>query len=123
MGACGCGDYAADFKLPGPDGIVYAIEVRTPCDYCSTPAGVVLHRFTATGAKEWGADKLPEFVFPKSGDRDYEDSSRGLAVVDPSLLWAALVRAGGDALEEALLEDDAEAALREAVAETRKAAP
>ncbi len=44
MGECGCGDFAAEWKLPGPNGVLYAIEVYPGCSYCDNPAGVVVYR-------------------------------------------------------------------------------
>lgn len=44
MGECGCGNFSAKWKLPGPNGVLYAIEVYPGCSYCDNPAGVVVYR-------------------------------------------------------------------------------
>lgn len=56
MGECGCGATVLDYKFPGPEGIAYGIEIYSGCHYCHTPAGVVLHRYTAED--DWAQDFL-----------------------------------------------------------------
>jgi hypothetical protein len=53
MGACGCGDTRVDVKLPGPDGITYGIQVYAGCDYCGTPAGIIVYRFCSEQDECW----------------------------------------------------------------------
>lgn len=67
MGACGCGDYPGGKKFPGPKGVVYTLVVYPGCSDCDTPAGVVIHRWNATGEdRDWHEHDEPlEF-------RDYE---------------------------------------------------
>ena len=67
MGACGCGDYQPMFRVPGPDGIMYALEVYAGCEYCSTGPGVMIHRHGETGRRDWDVDQLPELPFHDLG--------------------------------------------------------
>ena len=42
MGQCGCGDYNASMRFPGPPGITYAIQFYAGCGDCDTPAGIII---------------------------------------------------------------------------------
>jgi hypothetical protein len=53
MGACGCADTSPEIRLPGPEGVHYGIEIYPGCQYCYTPAGVVVYRFDDDEAEIW----------------------------------------------------------------------
>lgn len=60
MGACGCGEGNAAFKLKAPDGRWYVIELQPGCDYCSHGPGLcVLHPDMASYLGD-DLDFLPE---------------------------------------------------------------
>lgn len=61
MGACGCGDYAAFARFPGPDGITYAVEIYPSCPDCRTPIGVTIYRHDESDPHWWR--DLPEIEF------------------------------------------------------------
>ena len=45
MGQCGCSESYPEFKLKGPDGIYYTVEVAYPCPYCRNPASIIVHKW------------------------------------------------------------------------------
>lgn len=91
MCECGCGDYEGDFRLDGPDGIIYAIELKHPCRNCDAPGGIVIHRFSAELAREWGADQLPRFPFMTLRDgKEFDGTSGGIPVIDVQTMVHAL---------------------------------
>lgn len=47
MGTCGCGDYAGDYKFPGPEGVMYSVGVQPSCHYCQVPRTLVVYRHKA----------------------------------------------------------------------------
>jgi hypothetical protein len=63
MGSCGCGDYAGEFKLPGPDGSVYVIQRYAGCNYCMSPAGVIVYKMLLLDGDPWETSKLPDLPF------------------------------------------------------------
>jgi len=67
MGMCGCSDIPPDWKIPGPDGSVYAIHLYTPCNYCENPGGVVLSHLTRPDDIEMFAEDVPELKLETPG--------------------------------------------------------
>lgn len=63
MGECGCGNFYPEFKFPGPDGSVYALQVYRGCEGCQTPVGVIISRLTGEEIEEWDVEHLPELPF------------------------------------------------------------
>lgn len=64
MGQCGCGDFYPDFKLPGPDGALYAIQLYRGCHECQTPVGVIITRLKgAEEIEDWEAQHAPDLAF------------------------------------------------------------
>jgi hypothetical protein len=120
MCQCGCGDFAADYQLPGPDGVVYTLRMFRGCDNCRIPAGVVVGRFTAEEAPRWHADRLP--ALDLSGDCD----ERLLPVLDPEKLKKRMVqfaKANGTEYDpDGLVEDAVDHTFSEAVMETMNGA-
>lgn len=47
MGECGCGDYAGEYKFPGPEGVMYSVGIYPACPYCYLPRTVVVYRHKA----------------------------------------------------------------------------
>lgn len=60
MGQCGCGDYQGDFKFKGSDDFTYVLQVYASCDYCDTPAGVIIYRMSPEDCSMWDVDHLKE---------------------------------------------------------------
>lgn len=67
MGQCGCGDFYGDFKFKGPDGVVYVVDVYCPCDYCHTPAGVVIYAMDNEDQQLWDVENIPEIKIADVG--------------------------------------------------------
>jgi len=60
MGQCGCADFAGEFTLPAPDGGLYVFWRYASCEYCDTPAGVVVCLLrSGDDIETWGAGGLP----------------------------------------------------------------
>lgn len=108
MCECGCGDFNASWRLPGPKGTTYSIQVYPGCDFCDTPAGILIGKHSKEDAAAWGVPDLPEPTFPKLNDKDYDGAQFAIPVFHPQ----ELVRAMSKRLEPALLrsvdDDDAE---------------
>lgn len=47
MGECGCGDYAGEYKFPGPEGVMYSVGIYPECPYCQAPRSLVVYRHSA----------------------------------------------------------------------------
>jgi hypothetical protein len=91
MGQCGCSDTIPDFRLPGPDGVHYGIQIYSSCHYCVTPAGVDIYRFDDTGAEEW-LDGVPEAPFtPYNADAPIA-AQLSIPVLEPAELAKAIGR-------------------------------
>jgi len=89
MGSCGCGDYMADFRLPGPDGTTYTISLYRGCEYCSAPPGVVITRHDADEAETWGDEQLPALDWYEF-DRAGVNAEAGIPCVDMDALKQAI---------------------------------
>ena len=81
---CGCGAFQAEYQLPGPDGLIYALHVSKPCTDCSTPLGLMIYKFNPKEAGEWGVVQLP-VLEPNSG-------GIGVSFLDPACLTQAILR-------------------------------
>lgn len=94
MGACGCGDFRGDLRFPGPGGDVYVIDLYHGCDYCGTPAGIVLHRFTPDEAVRWGVDQAETL--------DVTQDGVGVPVMDPEIMRRLMVKEAASEMKEAI---------------------
>lgn len=84
MGQCGCGDFLPQFKIPGPGRSLYTLQVYMPCDYCQTPAGVIVSRLDGPEEIEsWDAQHLPDLPFNAVSNRHHE---KFLGVADPKAI-------------------------------------
>lgn len=83
MGQCGCGDFYPDFKLPGPDGILYAIQLYRGCHECHTPVGVIVSRLKGDEIETWDAQELPDLEFNEISESYHEAL---LPVVEPTVV-------------------------------------
>jgi len=102
MGTCGCGDYGASLRLPGPDGVVYAIAFYRGCNYCDAPPGVIVHRHSTKDAALWGVNSLPE---PDWHVFSADSAEAAFPAVDFKTLKALLT-------EQIKLEDECDESLR-----------
>lgn len=60
MGSCGCGDFQGEFTLPAPNGGLYVFWRYHPCDYCKTPAGIVVSLVKKEDIPLWEANEIPK---------------------------------------------------------------
>jgi hypothetical protein len=116
MGQCGCADTSIDVKFPAPDGGTYGLEVYSSCDYCSNPAGVVLHRFgrDSEDAKIW----LDSAESAEFHDLGYGYAQMTIPVLDPEKLAEVLSEDASeddDEIEADIRREDIARALPEAV--------
>jgi hypothetical protein len=121
MCECGCGNTEPDWRLPGPDGITYAIQVYPSCSDCGTPAGLIVYRFTAEEARSWGVNDCLELpIHPYMRGSVFGDCR--IPIVHPRLLKKKLVELMRNVPEEydpdGYLEDSFDEAFADAVAET-----
>jgi hypothetical protein len=98
MGECGCGDYNADLRFKGPDGITYVLQVYQSCSECCTPAGVLIYAFNDEQYKLWNCGELPEIEFDEGGT--------GIAVVDPEALKELMAKLYEKDSEQAIVCED-----------------
>lgn len=116
MGQCGCSDTAPDFKFPGPDGVTYAIQIYPSCHYCSSPAGVDIHRFNDEWTREW-CDGVPDAPWLTYAHGDPANAILSIPVLDPKHLMKALGEPGDDEYAD-IDEEEMRLALPDAVHET-----
>lgn len=96
MGECGCGATNLLAKFPGPDGVMYGLEVYPGCRYCGTPIGVVMHRFDPSAKHGEDMEEfffgVPDMPFQGYGNPDFEWSWSEAAVmlVDPETIFNGL---------------------------------
>lgn len=89
MGECGCSSTDVMFRIPGPEGVHYGIEIYGSCHYCHTPAGVVVHRFNDEWAKDWLTEHVPDAPFISYSSGDPINAMLSIPIVDPTELAAA----------------------------------
>lgn len=125
MGACGCGDTTPMFRMPGPAGVVYGVEVYESCHYCETPAGVVLYRFDEADDNAIFVEGLPEAPFVSYNTEQPTDAQLAIPVVDPRHLAQAMTahyeESGsydGDETSREIAEQDTQYVLPDAVHRT-----
>lgn len=121
MGQCGCGDFGAQHKLPGPDGTFYALQFYYGCKSCDTGCAVIVHRFTAEEAAQWGVPDLPEPPWREYG----EAAEHWIQVLDPAKLKKRMVAFAkeneGEYDDVGLIEDAVDLCFEEAIDDTRTA--
>lgn len=104
MGQCGCGDFSAWWQMPGPDAIVYAVELYGGCEDCDTPVAVRLYRMDED--RDFWVDDLPEIPIMSYAPADTsQDGELFLPVLHPNALEKLLVKAMGS---WKILDDDGE---------------
>lgn len=79
MGQCGCGDFYPLWKLPGPDGSQYTIELLPACDYCREPLAVRISQLRGDALDHWEIDQVPDFEMRDLGSKG--DHSDGFVLV------------------------------------------
>ena len=60
MGQCGCNDFQPMAWFEGPDDDLYAVELYPGCEYCGTPAGVVIYRLDPEYTELWELREYPK---------------------------------------------------------------
>lgn len=85
MGQCGCGDFKPNFKLPGPNGSVYCIELFSGCHDCRAPAGVVIEKLSGEELITWDVQTIPTAQLVNLGKSD-DHQTRAWALVDVEAL-------------------------------------
>lgn len=98
MGACGCGDFDSRYKLAGPDGITYSINIYSSCHYCHTPVAVDIHRHSPEGVSEWEIDQLPELPIPPYSEGSI-DGLGSIVVLDSDVLAGCLNEQTGNSVD------------------------
>ena len=88
MGACGCGNFNANFKFKGPGDSTYVFQLYAACSYCNTPAGVILYKMSPEDCADWCVDDLP--------DVEIRDVGTLIGVVDPGVLLKELSKSWED---------------------------
>lgn len=83
MGSCGCSEQGADFKFPGPKGIVYTLTVSLPCEYCQTPLGFFITKNFPKDVEMYDIESVPELTFNKAHEAAF-------AMFDPQILEKSL---------------------------------
>jgi hypothetical protein len=79
--------------MPGPPGFVYAVQIYDGCEYCETPAAVILTRFTEDFAAQMMVREAPEIAFnPYVRDDDSGDGDRWFALLDGATLQEEMER-------------------------------
>ena len=94
MGACGCGDFQGDFKFPGPGNITYVLQVYPPCNYCETPAGIILYAMSPDDCNDWGVDAMPEI--------NIKDVGTLISVIHPKELMTTIIQGIESYIEEGI---------------------
>ena len=102
MCECGCGAFGGGFRFPGPDGIVYLLELYPGCGDCDTPAGVIIHRYQDTEEqREWFGDQpeMPFIDFQGNPPNALTGSSEfAQPIVNAGAVVKALAKSHGDML-------------------------
>ena|ERR1041384_1566968 len=87
MGACGCGDYAGRWRIPGPDDSWYVIGLYHGCNNgCNTPLGLSIDLFDAEDMRTWDANRLPIIGGP-------DHPNFGIPIIDIDSLKIAIFNA------------------------------
>lgn len=60
MCECGCAMNDVEFWIPAPNKGKYVIILTLPCEYCETPAGVIIESFDRERAKEIELDYVKQ---------------------------------------------------------------
>jgi len=83
MGECGCGDYNAFAKFPAPGGHAYVLQLYNGCEYCDTPAGVIIEHVRKPELVDRDWESLPTIDF-------FKNHELAIPVVDPQQLLKAI---------------------------------
>ena len=123
MCECGCGEFHADFKMPGPNGTVYLLQVYPSCDNgCDMPAGVRIMKIKPE--REWAglsdiecAEEAEFFDVGGLGDKSADGGEYGadffVSVVHVRQLQKQLGEDGDCYLDERQLRAAVEATFAE----------
>jgi hypothetical protein len=119
MGQCGCGDYRAAFKLPGPDGIWYAFQRHRGCRDCGVVAGVIVYRHDAEGARTWDVERLPNLPVYSYDEEGGVEGECAIPVLDATQLQDRIAEAFAEvyASDDELTAEDAVDLLSDVVPE------
>lgn len=90
MCECGCAQFSPSYKMPGPDGATYVIEIKRPCHDCSTPLGFIIHRMSEKDVVEWGADMARDLGFD-----EYSWPEASIPLLWPEAMSKRLLETGG----------------------------
>ncbi len=82
MGQCGCGDFQPAFKFEGPGDDTYIFQAYPSCNYCNTPAGIILYRMDQKDCKTWGVEHISEIKI--------SDIGNFFGMIDPKVLEEGL---------------------------------
>ena len=118
MGECGCSEPNYLRRFPGPDGLVYALEIYPGCPYCHTPVGITIYCLNQEEQNaNWGEDEEgpPELEWMEISD-GY--AMAAIAVLDPDILKKVALKYVDSDGERFLIEDALEEAHIEAVETT-----
>jgi hypothetical protein len=105
MGECGCCDPTWLYQFPGPDGVVYLLDIHSGCSYCHTPASVNIYRLGREAQEDYlgdqsGSQSPPELEFYDIGDFDIAS----IPVLDPDILERIAVGRVDDPNEKVLVK-------------------
>lgn len=125
MGTCGCSDTDLMFRFPGPEGVTYGVQIYPSCDYCSTPAGVDIHRFADDSEEAVWVENVPDAPWLPYDGEEPTNAIMSIPVVDPEKLAEAMTAHyeesaayDGDETSREIAEEDMRYALPDAVHKT-----
>lgn len=124
MGQCGCCDYQPEFKLEGPAGTVYTIQLDPGCRYCDEHRiGLIVHRLKDETAHDWEAYRTDPLEFKSVDDGGNFAEARYL-VLNPDHLIKRLTEELGGSIEDPdlaeIVKDAVRETMQEAIFDSRK---
>lgn len=126
MGQCGCCDFHPEFKLEGPPGVVYTIQLDPGCPDCQEHRiGLIIHRLEGETITAWDAQHTPDFEMKEVDDGGKFAEARYL-VLNPEHLERRLIEELGASFENPdlaeIVKDAVKETLRDAIFDSRKEA-
>ena len=68
MGECGCmSNERPIYRLDGPNNLTYVVKIYPSCDYCDSPAGVVIDLHTDEDLEMHGLKDVEKYEMIKNG--------------------------------------------------------